>query len=180
MGRKPRELTAIPCPENAGQLTAEVRAEMGRIYKETQAADEFGADDDGDSHRVLRRLKVAALLSIIAGTFEIEAWAWYWAGVVLDASDAGRDALIEHGQRIERQRAIDQGRLDAYRHGGRLNAGNDQVVAHAAIVRAMQAKLEKNPAATDRDLHRAAAGKHRKAHGDHCMMSVMAAEARAA
>jgi hypothetical protein len=42
---------------------------------ETQAADEFGADDDGDSHRVLRRLKVAALLSIIAGTFEIEAWA---------------------------------------------------------------------------------------------------------
>jgi hypothetical protein len=168
---------------NGGQdipVSAEVRAEMSRIYRETQAADEFGTDDDGDSHRVLRRLKVAALLSIIARYFQIEAWAWHWAGVVLDASDAGRDALVEHGQRIERQRAIDQGRIDAYRHGGRLNAGNDQVVAHAAIVRAMHAKLARNPSATKRDLHQAAAGKHRKAHADHCTMETMVAEARAA
>lgn len=48
-----------------------------------------------DSHRDLSRLKVAGLLAILAGRYDIDGEDWSLAGQVLDASDRVRDSILD-------------------------------------------------------------------------------------
>jgi hypothetical protein len=59
MGRKPRELTAIPCPENAGQLTRACQAssEAGKARSHWQEALALFSDLDApEADQVRARL----------------------------------------------------------------------------------------------------------------------------
>lgn len=79
-----------------------------------------------DSHRPLMMVKVASLLAILDGRLQVNVEDWQLARIIWDTSCAVRDALLEYGERKQKEEAERQLAAHVER----------QVRAHAAITMA--------------------------------------------
>ena len=125
--------------------------------------------DPLDSHRDLSRLKVAALLGVMAGRCSIESEDWDLAGIILDTSDAVRRWVANTNQAAEQQREDWRTRTTVTRQrvvAQALEADHHQrAVTGGARAMARHAHKRAGHTITRRELSRAPAGKQRDAAG---------------
>jgi hypothetical protein len=105
----PLEWRRPPCPtghevrryfEVADVVVAEIRAaNLARTRGDTPPVDEL------DAHRLLLRLRVAALLSLLTGpTLAVTADDWQLASMVMDTSDAVRAGVLTEVHKADQER----------------------------------------------------------------------------
>ncbi|WP_162562286.1 hypothetical protein [Mycolicibacterium iranicum] len=119
--------------------------EISATILDTNRARLRGNGEALDGHAVLTRCKVAALLAIMHGRGEVTEWDWRQSAVVMAVSDETRLGLLRAGEDIERQRALDAGKQQAYRREGY------EVGMVVAAKRAIVARLRRQPGGMPRN-----------------------------
>lgn len=147
-GAKLRHRLAVP-----DEVSDEIRRSIHTARTSTDA-------DPLDAHRMLLRLKTAALLGILDGRVEVTVEDWRLAGIV-DATSANVRRYV-----AGTLRAADQQREDAQvaRHVRREAASEDAAYdrALASAATSVARKVHRSGSASRRDLQQAIAGKHRQ------------------
>ena len=88
---------------------------------ETYVANVRGEGNPLDSHAVLTRCKVAALLAIMHGRLEVTEREWDWSATVMELSNGVRVGLEQDEARIRVEALRQRGVNDAIRNEGRDN-----------------------------------------------------------
>ena len=144
----------------APEVAAEIRGRNIAVARGDLVLDQL------DAHRDQGRLKVAALLAILAGREDINADDWRLAGIVLDTSDRVRGSIIA----AARQRAAEADKAQTRKAISRniAMASNEEHRALDAMTKAMARVIDKHAKAgecadgcTRRCLSRSTSSKHR-------------------
>ena len=130
------------------------------IRRTIHAARTGGDTDPLDAHRMLLRLKIAALLGILDDRLEVTDDDWRLAGTITTTSANVRRHVLGTLRAAEQQREDAQVARHVRREAASEDAAYDRALASAAT--SVARKVHKHDGATRRDLARAIAGKHRQ------------------
>ena len=137
----------------ADGITEELRRDLVRRRNDADA-------DPLDAHEGLVRLKVAALLGILDGRVEVSADDWRLAGVVIGASRATRHYVAATLRSVEATREQASTARKVRQDAAIEDAAYSRALASAAL--SVARKVHRDPAASERDLRHAIAGKYRQ------------------
>ncbi|MEV7329575.1 hypothetical protein [Micromonospora sp. NPDC093244] len=120
-------------PEWSGEMGVPAEA-LDELDKDLLRRNAAGFDAEAlDSHALLTRFKVAAVMALLDGRIDVSSEDWQLAKVVMDVSNRERDKVLARLNEVNRQAHVQAGR----------NAGLRQIVAERQVKRLTEERVQK-------------------------------------